>query len=345
MRYAIPAFALLVLALTASPLAAQTPVVSFDAPATIACRELFNDDFSADYPGEKLIEATIPTSTFITSTAGEGLIELQYKVYCDRALGRVFDYQPKTQLEAVSGAVTVEKRSETSKSIGFSSGSATTKTIKFGGEFDLSGKDSELRKYEATPETRQVAASGTLHRSRAVYFKFAPSNAWSLEGDRQLTIQLRVPSQWRGGPLTLDCESTRVKRAVLGSFEQPESAGRARFTIAAYMAGDLEAKNFGDRWLRAERLLVQAAEENREAVHKASYPKVVDKLALFVGAAEPKIPGNWLHLLVTQSHDSESSRWTNLLPAPVSAAASDYLIARREFQLFAVGKSSPIVSH
>lgn len=343
MRHAIPASCVLLFALATS-LVAQNASVTFDAPATIACRELFNDDFSADYPGEKLIEATIPTSTFVTSNASDGLIELQYKVYCDRALGRVFDYQPKTQLEAVSGKVIVEKRSENAKSIGFSSGGVTTKTVKFGGEFDLSGKESELRKFEANPETRQVSASGTLHRSRAVYYKFAPSTAWSLEGDRQLTIQLRVPKQWRGGPLTLDCTSTALKKAVINSFDAPKSAGHARFTIAAYMAGDLEAKEYGQRWLRAEQLLVRAADENRQAVHKASYPKVVDKIANFVGAAEPKIPENWLHLLVSQSHDSEASRWTNLLPAAVSSAASDYLIARREFQLLAVGKTSPMIS-
>lgn len=346
-RTAYPTLALCFSFATAIPTigAAASPLVTFDVPATIACQEVTSEDFARNYPGEKLVEFVVDVSTFASSPQAEDLVELQFKAYCDRALGRVHHYEPQTQLEPLSvGSVSVEKRTESARSFGLSTGGISDK-LKFGGEVDFARKDSELKKYDAPAAVRQIAASGTLHRGRAAFFKFAPSNAWSLEGNRQVLLQLRVPQNWRGGPLTLDCESSRIKPAMIESKGQRQLVGRQRFTIALYMAGDVHAKQTGNAWLQSERSLRKAAIENEKAIRKASYPKTIDRIALFVGAAEPKIPADWLNRIISQSLDDASARWTNLLPAPVSEATSRYLLARHEFQLLSVGTHSPVMAH
>ncbi|MCA9261065.1 MAG: hypothetical protein KDA61_17740, partial [Planctomycetales bacterium] len=86
-----------------------------------------------------------------------------------------------------------------------------------------------------------VVASGTIDEQHGALFKLRPSPQTTLEGAHELTMQLAVPSNWRGGSLRVRCGARGQERFLW--IKQSKSWNVVEAPIALFLAGDSEARH------------------------------------------------------------------------------------------------------
>jgi hypothetical protein len=238
---------LLAWSLAAAPVAAAPLEVSFSATHMVACREVTTPEFAAANPHEKQIEALFRLSLLVDGN--EATIDEVLVVFSSplRRL-RVADFSPKS--EAVTDIVGPIERCETkdasrSLQIGLG-GTVGAKQEMVNAQVSPTANSQATEhegikdSYKLLPARKLLVASGTVRGDQGVFFKLKPSTQEPLEGAREFRVTFVVPRGWRGDWLSMYClaraETTRqlVKRI--------EPCGRARFVVALYLEGDLEAK-------------------------------------------------------------------------------------------------------
>jgi hypothetical protein len=248
--------------LAASPLAAANPAVSFSATHLVACREVTTAEYAAANPLEKQIEAVFRMSLLVDGNQDQ--VDEVLVVFSSplRRL-RVADFSPKSESSTdVVGPIERSETNDSTRSLQFGLGGT------FGAKHEIASaqispsasntqtKHSGVKDtYKILPERKQLVASGTIRGDQGVFFKLKPSTQEPLEGSREFRATFVVPRSWRGDWISVHClargETTRqlVKRI--------EEIGNARFVVALYLEGDLEAK----RLARAvEKVQVKAAD-------------------------------------------------------------------------------------
>jgi hypothetical protein len=164
-------------------------------------------------------------------------------------------------------------------------------------------------KSELLPPLETVAASGTLLRGSAVFFKLKSSPRNLLEGAREYALVLRVPAQWRADYVHVRCQAEGIERAFVSSLNQQVNCGRRDFLVALYLEGDLAARDTAEEFARREAHLRTSAGRVQKQASQEWLPNV-----LFSQAA---IPGQ--------------------LPQPVERAAKDFAAARDQLRSLSAG--------
>lgn len=310
---------------------AGAPKVQFDTVPLIACREVTTPEFATAFPQEKLIEARFHVSALIQHGDEGDLLQILYRVDSPRASLRVFDFLPKTTLASdVAGNVTIEQKTEKVSHLGVTITPPIACTVKAGGSGEVGSKTNDSIRYELVPPMEAVAASGTLRRGQAVYFKLRPSRTTSLEGGKEFIVVFQVPRNWRGDFVQFDCRAAGVIRGVVSPLDEPTSAGGSRFVIGLFIAGDTAAQAAAERLAAAETNLLRLAASQHEEIEKRSYPTFAHKLGAIFDAVEPKVPKIWPQRLIYAREDYEPNDIAEYLPPTVRDAAFDYVAAKRE---------------
>ena len=182
--------------------------VGFDIPNTLACRNVTTPEFSAEHPGESLIEVRVPLSLLLYHGEPERLKDVVIEVDGAPAELRVFDYAPKTQLRSEHTEPIAEKESVTKdKSLGASVGAKLpgdiTLTPSLSGGF--SKTESNSRTVHKLAPKRAVVVSGTTNSRRAVYYKLRQSSQSTLEGEHEFVVTFVAPHDWPGGSMEVRC--------------------------------------------------------------------------------------------------------------------------------------------
>jgi len=151
---------------------AAPPQVEFDVPLVIACADVTTDEFSAQRPQHRLLEATFEISTLISRGTEADLVEFIYRFVSPGRLMRVVDYRPRTTLASdYASGINIEKRNERTRSTGVVLNGAWDHLIQASGNSSLGAKRTESERYELVAPMDTVAASGTLQNAQGVYFK------------------------------------------------------------------------------------------------------------------------------------------------------------------------------
>jgi hypothetical protein len=321
------------------PVAAQTASagqhVAFDAPTTIAVRDVTSDEFRLAYPASRLIEVKIQISSLVRRGYERELQELFYRFDYPAPGVEVVDYLPKTTLSSdVVGNIGTEKRSEDCHTLGLTLSGAMQP---FAGSLmgNMTDKESESIRYEQLPPLETVAASGTLNRRTSVYFKLKATPRITLEGDKEFVVVLRVPAGWRGDYVYWGCQATGSRRRATRPFETSAPVGRRKFLLSLYLEGDEGARLAAERFSGAERQLRLAAVRYESQIAKRAVPTVAHRVGTWLTVVSPKIPEDWLDLLLVASPDTAPAALVPRLPEPVRQAAQEYVTAKQ--QLAALG--------
>jgi hypothetical protein len=239
---------------TSAPLTAlaEPPQVQFDVRYAVACRDVTPEPPPSSLAGLKLIEAKLEISTLLAGGQEKDLTHYMIRVeHPQRALS-IVDYLPKTRHEAVAKSVTVENGSERVAALGINlSGKYELLTLP-GPSAGIGSKKSSSVKQELLPPVETVAASGTLARGTALFFKIKATAQNRLEGTREYAIVLSVPANWRADYLHVNCEAVGIRRGMVTALDENIRCGQRRFVVALYQDGDLEARRIAENFARRE---------------------------------------------------------------------------------------------
>jgi hypothetical protein len=242
------------LGLLAAPARAESPRVHFDMPFTIACRDVTPPEFAAANPSEKLVEARFEISSLLVEGSERDLAQYFIRIESPGRKLAIVDYLPKTLHESShAGPISIQDTDETSGSIGINLSGQYEFITGAGANAGLGKKNVSCVKYDLLPPLETVAASGTLLRGSAVFFKLKSSPRNPLEGAREYGLVLRVPADWRADYVRVHCEAAGIERAFVSSLDTEVKAGQRDFLVALYLEGDENARAAAEVFARRPR--------------------------------------------------------------------------------------------
>lgn len=239
---------------TSAPLTtlAQAPRVQFDMPYAVACRDVTPADYATLHPGQKLVEARLEISALLAAGQEKDLREFFIRVESPQRTLAVVDYLPKTAHEAIATSVTKQDSTERASVLGINMSGKYELLALPGPSAGVGEKKTSSVKYELLPPLETVAASGTLLRGTALFFKIKATPRNLLEGTREYAVVLSVPTVWRADYLHVRCEAEGVRRGVVSTFDEEVKCGQREFVVALYQAGDEAARSIAENFARRE---------------------------------------------------------------------------------------------
>jgi len=250
----------LMVMLAAEPaIAGEPPRVQFDMPFAVACRDVTPSAYAAANPGRKLVEARLAISSLLVAGQEKDLTQFLIRVESPLRTLVVVDYLPKTLHETrTAGPVTMQKTTEKTAALGINlSGKYELMNLP-GPSAGIGQKKTSSVKYDLLPPMDSVAASGTLDRSRAVFFKLKASPRHLLEGSREYAVVLEVPATWRTDTLRVRCQAEGIHRSLVSTFDETLNCGQRDFLVAVYQEGDEQARRTAEEFALRPRAEVQS---------------------------------------------------------------------------------------
>ncbi len=331
------------------PAAAQSPSlagVRFDVPqvAPAVPVELSADKEPQQPAQELLVNLELTVSVIIESLSAPPIDQLLIEITPRGGTAMVADYAPRTELASqYTGGIEVQETDEASHALGLALeacyapfGNGTLNASK--GE-----KNINSTKYNRVAPLHLIAASGTTRRGRGVYFKFRSTDQQIIEGDRQLSLTLRVPASWRGELLEVAIRGENRPRgfssgvaSLTGLAPKSERVGVGRFLVATFRSDDPEAQQV------ARKLADTEAEMRRrlQSVNSTSPAPLQSPVALLRHVSH-RIDWNQetlqqkaavtLHRALDGGLDPQLDRDFKDLPVDARVSCLDYLDARGEY--------------
>jgi hypothetical protein len=237
---------------TAVPAAAEPPRVQFDMPYAVGCRDVTPSDYARVHPGYKLMEAKLEISSLVVGGQEKDLTQYFIRVESPQLALTFADYLPKTRHESLASAVTMENSTERVAALGINlSGKYELLTLP-GPSAGIGQKKTSSVKTELLPPLETVAASGTLARGSAVFFKIKSTPRNLLEGTREYALVLSVPAIWRADYLRVRCEAEGIRRNMISTFDESIQCGQREFLVSLYQDGDEGARQIAENFARRE---------------------------------------------------------------------------------------------
>jgi hypothetical protein len=290
--------------------------VQFDVSSTVACIASTTPEFRSAHPHEKIVTARFVVSMFIADADATTIKTALYHIVVPEGPAAVIDYAPRTTSSSgIVGNIDVSNNSENSNHAQIGGNAHWDGIVSANASTGRNRSEGATLRYKLRPPLTTVFAAGTSNRGRGVYFKLRRTPYDTLEGDQQLTVQLRVAENWRGG-------YARV-------FAQARGDGKiypaSSFLVPLYLLGDAEARRMANQLLTFEHRLLETAAQHRGEIKRASRRTVVQELSW----AAPAIPSDWQQQVLWQSSLQSPLPFISDLPRPVQLAVSNYLTAKR----------------
>lgn len=290
-----PALVVVLFVGTAATSLAASPV-AFDVQPVVACRDATVVEKPVTHADQRLIEVQFQVSALLQQQAS--VLEYFYRVDCQPEV-EIVDYSPKTELMSrYAENISVEDKDEDSQSVGLSlNGNLTTFAAGSAGA-DVGAKQQKMVRYALKPPMETVTASGTLNRGQGVYFKLRSTPQQTLEGAKKFSLILRVPKRWQADYVVLTCQARCLQRSYPGRKTKVSLCASQRFLVMLHEDGNDEAKRAAQRFSDAEQHLRATSVAHDAQLKKRAYPSFVHRLGAAIDIYEPRIPQDWLHLVM-----------------------------------------------
>ena len=231
---------------------AEAPRVRFDMPYAVGCRDVTPPEFAETRPGYKLMEAKLEISSLLAGGQEKDLTQFFVRVESPAHTLVIADYLPKTKHEALASSVTKEDSTERVLALGVNlSGKYELLTVP-GPSAGIGESKKSSVKYELLPPLETVAASGTLDRGSALFFKIKSSPRNLLEGTREYGLVFKVPANWRADYIRVRCEAEGIRRGIVSTLDEQFTCGNREFLVALYQDGDESARRLAENFARRE---------------------------------------------------------------------------------------------
>ena len=305
--------------------------VRFDVADTVGCIEVMTDsEKDVRHSAYQRVQLELDISAFVQFKRSSDLAQFVYIIELPERRGRIVDYSPKTELVSdVAGTTSVSSQSESNSSLGLN---ANTDLGGYGtASFNASngGRETDTIKFERKPHKQLLAASGTLDRGSAVYFKLKPSSQTTLEGSRRITIVLEIPKSWRSDYLRVRCVAYSVGREAAES-KRP-ICGSMAFLVGLHRQGDHLGFELAQELVASERRLRRVAASYEDQILDDADSDFSDLLlAAFKKKTKRRVPEKWVDAIVHDRLVSRTHPFERHLPDEVREAISSFRMARLE---------------
>lgn len=310
---------------------ADEPAVRFDVPALVAVHEVeLSEGYHAPSPSQKIIEVVISVSSEVSTRDRDTIDEFRFDVFWNRNVYPLVDYAPKTQtVSDIEGLISVEKNTDKNVGFGINLSSSFPEMVSGSAKAELSKRNGIKLKYQEIPQHEVLVASGTVQRGTGAFFRFHPSKRNTLEGGRDLIVAYRVPREWRGGVIKIECRA-KGHRKIVGSWRESLEENRA-FVIPIYLEGDDQARQAAEVFVRSEQGL-------RKNWRRHQGRSDQDGPGLFSFAMRPSsgpsLPPQWAYHLIQSGGDEYLNRYRSRLTDELAEAADKFVLARRDLFAF-----------
>ncbi|MDG2220111.1 MAG: hypothetical protein P8L85_01945 [Rubripirellula sp.] len=295
--------------------------IHFDLPPTAV---------AADAGDRSLVTVQLRLSSMID--AAHRLNVDQWIVRCeprDHRLSLV-DYAPRTETASqLDGSIQIKSTNESSNAFGASIDGGYGRLVTGHTGIDQSEKQIETQQYDRVAPHQVVVAAGTIHRGRGVYFKLRSTERQVLEGEKQFSVTLRVPSTWRGGLVDVSVEAQTQKRSINPWDRETKTICSQQFVVAVYRDGDQPAEVAADSLAEAERALRDLESQLQASRSTVSLSAVVRHVAMSLDVNEPQ--PSWLQRLLIDRADPHLDKQIRDLPMNIRVAVLDYAERRDDF--------------
>lgn len=301
--------------------------VRFDIPDTAVCVDAVVPDRHVSHSDYRLMKIDLDVSAFVQFQHGADLAQFVYVIELPERRARIIDYSPKTELISdIAGTKSISTQSETSASFGLNAASDVSAFGSLSGNVSNGDRESDSVKFERLPEKRLLAASGTLDRGAAVYFKLRPSSQTTLEGSKRFTILIEAPNSWRADYLRVRCAAYSVNKSLDGG--RP-ICGSMAFHVGLHRQGDQQGFQLARQLVASERRLRSLAASYEDQISDETDTDVADLLlAVFRKSDKRSIPKNWVDAIVFDRSVSRTLSFERHLPDEVREAVSGFRTAR-----------------
>ncbi len=323
---------LAIAALLAATAYADEPPVKFDVPALIGASTVTLDpnaspQLVAPLADEKIVQITIPVTSEVQRTRRGQVVEFRFNVHWNQFSHPLEDFAPKTQtVSDINGVIAIEKNEELNRGIGLSLTGKYESLVNGNINGEIGSRNATKTRYEETPQHEVLVASGSSHRGTGAFFRFHRSRKETLEGSRNLTLQFRVPRDWRGGVLKVECHATGEK-TILGDWKESFEFGRV-FVLPIYISGDQQARDAAVNLVRSEQGLRQTWRSTQQD-RKPAKRNLLELIS--IGSAEDQeLPDQWLHYLIQSGQDDYLETFRSRLPSSLAQAADQFVAARQQ---------------
>lgn len=315
---------------SSSVLAAPAPCVHFDVPDTVKCRPYEQGGFR-EADDDLLVVANFSISTLVRVGHEEEKLQLLFVLESPERTMRVVDYSPKTELfSTVTGEIEYQRQSEHSSEAGLNASFQVPPALNGDAKLSSQSRTNENLKYHQMPPLQLLAASGTIARGSAVYFKLKPSPRTSLEGVRDFQVVFQVPRSWRADYLRLRCVAYEQGSHDHGRDGDP-ICGSSDFLVPLYLAGDDAARSAAEELARGERQLrhlarLQAERQNRQDTQWSH------KLPSWLGGkSQPRFPAaeTWLTAVLQSPARQVRFSFQSQLPEEIQEGLRSFTQARQ----------------
>lgn len=323
-----------VLGVGGSDVAAETGVVRFDVPATVAAEV---SDAKASIK-QVSVDWTLSALVVDTYSAGhKGSPPIDHLLVRCRLRDRfpVADFAPRTEVQSdYAGPISITEKREKSEAFGLSVDGKYQPIAGAHLGADETSLRSDATQYQHNAPVQAVVASGTIDRGHGVYFKLRWTRGQVLEGEKHFQLTFDVPQAWRGGLLDIQVMATGIDRQLIGK-PKVRSVAQQDFVVAVHDGGDAEAGKLADRLAELDRELRRHSQQTRAS---ASNPVLDWWRGLMPAFSDGRSAGNWYKRLSSRQADPYMDAEIRRLPMPVRVAVLDYTEAAE--RLACLGDSS-----
>ena len=171
---------------------AETPVVVFDLPLTVECRDVTPQRYEASYQ-RKIFEAVIKISPQFLAGEEKDLKKLHYEISTEQQMP-VVSFAPNSQVtsDVAGGAIAIQTDDHHGQLL------VHYLVTPAAGDGKLTGDlNSSHAQYMLLAPKQILVASGTIERGCGVYYDLKPSTQETLQKQREFACLFDVPSTWR----------------------------------------------------------------------------------------------------------------------------------------------------
>ncbi|GAA4425723.1 hypothetical protein [Bremerella cremea] len=281
-RFVCTLMAFSLITTTSTPSWAASPV-QFDVGYLTAARDVTSPEFKHARPGYRLLQMDVLISTMVDSRISEDLVETTFFIEPHNPRIQIEDFSPQTTLQSpYAGNISTENRTELELNGKVSAKDAITPTLGGDASVGVTRKHSSVEKVDVLPELKLVAASGTIHRGRGVFFRFNRSKQTSLEGTTALGIVVAVPENWSADTMTVRCRAKIRQPVVPGGPTKEVDLPEIRYTVATYQSGDRYASQVADRYIQEEARWQSIQREYADEIRNRRHDSPLDYLTSIV---------------------------------------------------------------
>jgi hypothetical protein len=240
----------------------EMPVVVFDLPLTVECRDVTPGRYEQSYR-KKIFEAVVRISPELVGGEEKDLKKLHYEISTEQQMP-ILSYAPSSQVtsDVAGGTVAIQTDDHHGQLLVHY---MVTPAL---GDGNLTADlNSSKTQYTLLAPKQILVAAGTIERGCGVYYELKPSTQDTLQKQREFACLFEVPATWRADYITVKCNAKGVKRGLLGSSEV--DAGEGTLSVGLYRQDDAEAKDVANQLARMQ----QAHLDQMAGQTKTSKPK------------------------------------------------------------------------